>query len=219
MQPYYIIRTSIQGSSSKLSNPGRGPCGARGRKTGRLLARARKINQDRARIENAIYDRDCYPRPLCLSIREAHEPLSTDPPRDCQTPRGTEHLRIPRARMLAEQGDARRLCLTGQLQTKNQSAEFRAFANTQSKRLAPRRMRGVNRRPPDGLSDPQGHRTPTERLLARERRRVLPVVVVWWPAWQCACAGISMCSVLDLAVAPTKPKVFYCDSRRKTQQN
>ena len=159
-------------------HPCRGPCGARGRKTGRLLARARKINQDRARIENAIYDRDCYPRPLCLSIREAHEPLSTDPPRDCQTPRGTEHLRIPRARMLAEQGDARRLCLTGQLQTKNQSAEFRAFANTQSKRLAPRRMRGVNRRPPDGLSDPQGHRTPTERLLARERRRALPAVVV-----------------------------------------
>ena len=72
-----------------------GPCGARGRKTGRLLARARKINQDRARIENAIYDRDCYPRPLCLSVREAretnaHEPLPTDPPRDYQIPRVTK---------------------------------------------------------------------------------------------------------------------------------
>ena len=123
----------------------------------------------------------------------AHEPLPTGPPRDCQTPRGTKH--IQRAHMLAEQGDARRLRLTGQLQAKNQSAEFRAFASAQSKRLEPRRVRGVNRRPPDGLSDPQGHRTPTERLLARERRRVLPVVVVWWPAWQCACAGISMCIV------------------------
>ena len=76
-------------------HPCRGPCGARGRKTGRLLARARKINQDRARIENAIYDRDCYPRPLCLSVREAretnaHEPLPTDPPRDYQTPRVTK---------------------------------------------------------------------------------------------------------------------------------